>query len=125
MKWLLGALAALALPLSASTALAEDELDYRVTFEFTHLGEVIARPQLDLESGETGAGHYTVPDGARYRIAARVEPAGNGEVAVSFQFTSGNVDIQPNVRMALNELFSGTEKKIAYKVFVEPLNDEE
>ena len=100
----------------------EVDLDYCVTFEFTYLGQVIARPQLDLESGEIGAGHYTVPDGARYRIAAKVEPAGNEEVAVSFQFTSGNVDIQPNIRMALNELFTGTEKKVAYKVLVEPLD---
>ena len=122
MKWLIGALVALALQLTADDARAEVDLDYRVTFEFTHLGQVIARPQLDLESGETGAGHYTVPDGARYRIAAKVEPAGNEEVAVSFQFTSGNVDIQPNIRMALNELFTGTEKKVAYKVLVEPLD---
>lgn len=103
---------------------AEVELDYRFTAVFTHLGQVIAKPQMDLESGETAAGHYDVPDGASYRIAAKVEPAGNGDVHLSFQFTSGNIDIQPNLLVPLGEPYSTTKGKVAIQLLVEPLEGE-
>lgn len=92
---------------------------YRVYTHFISLGEVIAKPVLEVTEGETVGGTYSVVGDAQYKIVVLVREAAENEVSVSLQFSSGNISIQPNLLVELDKEISRTFKdKILMKLLV-------
>ncbi len=103
--------------LLSSHALAANR--YRVYTEFFHLGELIAKPMMEVEEGETVAGEYSARGWGQYTITLLVRPAANGQVYVSLQFTSGNIEIQPNLLTEIGKPRSATIDKVQLNLLVE------
>ena len=92
---------------------------YRVYTHFISLGELIANPVLEVTEGETVGGTYSVVGRPQYKIVVLVRNAAENEVSVSLQFTSGNVNIQPNLLVELDKEFTArTEDNILMKLLV-------
>ena len=94
---------------------------YRVSTQFFHLGELIGKPMLEVEAGVTAAGEYSVEDWGQYTIAVLVRPAADGQVFVSMQFTSGKIDIQPNLLAVIGQPRSATIDKVRLNLLVEEI----
>ncbi len=103
--------------LASSHALAANR--YRVYTEFSHLGELIAKPMMEVEEGETVAGEYSAQGWGQYTITLLVRPAADGQVYVSLQFTSGKIDIQPNLLTEIGKPRSATIDKVQLNLLVE------
>lgn len=103
-------------PLQASA-----DSDYRATFVFTHLGEEIARQQLDLVDGEEAVYQQLSPEAVSYRLAASAKPAGNGDVFVQLRFSSGRLDSQPRLLVTPGESVAMTDGALAIELQLEPL----
>ena len=114
----LGFLAAL---LALCTFNANADSNYRATFVFTHLGEEIARQQLDLVDGEEAVYQQLSPGAVSYRLAASAEPAGNGDVFVRLRFSSGRLDSQPRLLVTPGESVAMTDGALAIELQLEPL----
>jgi hypothetical protein len=96
---------------------------YRVSARVFHLGELIGRPVLDVEVGKTVSGSYSVPGEAQYKFVVLVKPAADGELFISMQFTSGKIDIQPNLLVKIDEEASATIDKVRLTLLVRELVD--
>ena len=94
---------------------------YRVSARVFHLGELIAQPELDVEAGKTLGGSYSVPGQAQYKFVVLVRPAADGEVFISMQFSSGKVEIQPNLLVTVGEETSATIDKVRLTLLVQEL----
>ena len=113
-------LLAMVLGLSAtSNVFAADR--YRVTTQVFHLGEVIAQPVIDVEVGKTFGGTYSVPGEAQYKFVVLVKPAADGEVFISMQFSSGKIDIQPNLLVNIGEEATATIDKVRLSLLVQDI----
>ena len=97
---------------------------YRVSTQFFHLGELIGKPILELEEGETVAGSYTARGFGQYTIAIVLHPVGEHQLYVSMQFTSGNIDIQPNLLVDIGTPRSATIDKVRLNLLVEEIEEE-
>ena len=98
---------------------------YRVSAQFYHLGELIGKPMMEVEVGETSAGEYSVEGKSQYKIVVLVKPIADGQVYVSLQFSSGNIDIQPNLMADLGKTRSATIEKVRMNLLVEEVVDGE
>jgi len=103
--------------LAAGNGFAADK--YRVSARFFHLGELIGNPVLEVSEGVTAAGSWSPRGWGHYNVAALVRPVADGQVYVSLQFSSGNVDIQPNLLVDIGSRSSFTIKKIRMELLVE------
>ena len=97
---------------------------YRVSAQFFHLGELIGAPTLDVEEGETAAGEYSVDGSGHYKIVVLVRPAIDGQVSVSLQYTSGKLNVQPNLMVEIGQPTSATIKKVRLNLLVEKIEEE-
>jgi hypothetical protein len=99
---------------------------YHVSTQFISLGEVIASPTLEVTEGETIGGTYSVEGAAKYKIVILLRKAADNEVSVSLQFTSGTIDIQPNLLVELDKEASiSIENKILMKLLVRKVPEED
>jgi len=92
---------------------------YRVSAQVFHLGEMIAQPVIDVVEGETTGGTYTVPGESRYTFVVLVRPIAENKVTVSMQFSSGKIDIQPNLVVDIGQETSATIDKIRLNLLVQ------
>jgi hypothetical protein len=110
------------LVLSTNTFAADK---YHVYTHFISLGELIAKPMLEVTEGETVGGTYSVKGAAEYKIVVLLRAAADNEVSVSLQFSSGNINIQPNVLVEIDKEFSATiDDKIVMKLLVQKVPDD-
>ena len=93
----------------SSNALAADK--YRVSARVFHFGELIAQPVIDVIEGETKGGDYSVPGDADYRFVVLLRPAADDQVFASIQFSSGKVEIQPNLLVDIGEKITTTSTR--------------
>jgi len=98
---------------------------YRISTQFFHLGELIGEPVLELEEGETAAGTYTSESFGQYTIAVLLHPVAENQLYVSMQFSSGKIDIQPNLMVDIGQPRSATVDKIRLNLLVEEITEEE
>lgn len=94
---------------------------YLVKAQFYHLGELVGKPMMEVELGETAAGEFSEPGKAQYKIVVLVRPVADGQVYVSMQFSSGKLDIQPNLMADIGKPRSATIKKVRMNLLVEEL----
>ena len=74
--------------------------------------------------GETTAGTYSGEGEAQYKIVVLLRPVADGQVYVSMQFTSGKIDIQPNLLADIGKPRSATIKKVRINLLVEEIRAE-
>ena len=98
---------------------------YRVSSQFFHLGELIAKPMMEVEEGETAAGTFSEEGRGHYKVVVLVRPVADGQVYVSMQFSSGKIDIQPNLLADIGQPRSATIKKIRMDLLVERIAEDE
>ncbi len=113
--------AVLALLVAGNVVAAEK---YRVSARFFHLGELIGKPMLEVEEGISAAGSWSPQGWGQYTVAALVRPVADGQVYVSMQFSSGNIDIQPNLLVDIGKPTTVTVKKVLLEVLVEEIDDD-
>ena len=109
--------------LMTGSALATEK--YRVSMQFFHLGELVGKPMMEVEMGETTAGEFSEEGKAQYKIVVLVRPVADGQVYVSIQFSSGKLDIQPNLMVDIGKPRSATIKKVRMNLLVEAVGEEE
>jgi hypothetical protein len=97
---------------------------YQVKAQFYHLGELVGKPMLEVEEGETAAGEFSKAGKAQYKIVVLVRPVADGQVYVSMQFSSGKLDIQPNLMADIGKPLSATIKKVRLNLLVEEVSEE-
>ena len=97
---------------------------YRVSAQFFHLGELIGAPMMEVEEGETAAGEYSVEGSGQYKMVVFVRSATDSQVSVSMQFSSGNLNIQPNLMVDIGQPTSATIKKVRLNLLVEKIEEE-
>lgn len=97
---------------------------YLVKAQFYHLGELIGKPMMEVEVGETTAGEFSEKGKAQYKIVVLVRPVADGQVYVSMQFSSGKLDIQPNLMADIGKPRSATIKKVRMNLLVEEITEE-
>ena len=94
---------------------------YRVSTQVFHLGEMIAQPVIDVVEGETTGGTFSVPGESRYTFVVLVRPIADDKVSVSMQFSSGKIDIQPNLVIDIGQETSATIDKIRLNLLVQSI----
>jgi hypothetical protein len=115
-KALLALLAVLGLSISNSVFAADL---FKVNARIYHLGELIAQPEFEVRGDETTAGTYSAPGQSQYKFVVLVRPTSDEEVYVSMQFSSGNIDIQPNLLVELGKEASATIDKVRLTLLVQ------
>ena len=98
---------------------------YRVSARLFHLGELIGTPMMEVDVGETSAGEYSVEDKSHYKIVVLVRPIADGQVYVSMQFSSGKLDVQPNLLVDIGQPRSATIRKVRLNLLVEEIEAEQ
>ena len=94
---------------------------YLVKAQFYHLGELVGKPMIEVQEGETAAGEFSEEGKAQYKIVVLVRPLADGQVYVSMQFSSGKLDIQPNLMADIGKPRSATIKKVRMNLLVEEI----
>ena len=79
---------------------------------------------MEVEEGETAAGEYSVEGSGHYKIVVLVRPATDGQVSISLQYSSGNLNIQPNLMVDIGQPTSATIKKVRMNLLVEKIEEE-
>lgn len=97
---------------------------YLVKAQFYHLGELVGKPMMEVEVGETASGKFSEPGKAQYKIVVLVRPVADGQVYVSMQFSSGKLNIQPNLMADIGEPRSAAIKKVRMNLLVEEMTEE-
>ena len=92
---------------------------YLVKAQFYHLGELIGKPVMEVEIGETTSGEFSEPGKAQYKIVVLLRPIADDQVYASLQFTSGKLNIQPNLLADIGQPVSATIKKVRMILLVE------
>lgn len=109
--------------LGTSSVFAADR--YRVSSQFFHLGELIAKPMMEVEVGEATAGTFSDEGEGHYKFVVLVRPVADDEVYVSMQFSSGKINIQPNLLADVGQSRSATIKKIRMNLLVEKVVEDD
>lgn len=115
---LMQAVAAGVLLTAAFQASAEAQ-HYRIQATVTHLGEVVAAPNVILEANRTATVRRTDPTAGNFVMSFLVRPHATGEVSLSFSYSSGKIDVQPNVVIPLGLDYRVTEDKVAFDLRVD------
>jgi len=112
------------LTLSISVMAAET---YRVSVKVFRMGEMIASPELLVEEGVTSGGSFAISGQAEYRFVVLIRPAAENQVSLSLEWTSGEINLQPNLLIDINKETSVTIDKTRIVVLVErqPHSDSE
>lgn len=97
---------------------------FRVRAQVFHLGEMIAQPVLDVVADETLGGDFHTPDKTRYRFVVLVSPMNEEKVSISLQFTSGKIDIQPNLLVDIGQESTTTHKKVLLKLVIQRIKEQ-
>ena len=97
---------------------------YLVKAQFYHLGELIGKPVMEVEIGETTSGEFSETGKAQYKIVVLLRPIADGQVYASLQFTSGKLNIQPNLLADIGQPVSATIKKVRMYLLVEKIGEE-
>ena len=92
---------------------------YRVSMQVFHFGEMIAQPVMDVEEGETAGGTYSVPGKSQYKIVVLLRPSGDDQVFASIQFTSGNIDVQPNILVDIGKKTETTIDNVRLNLLIQ------
>ncbi len=100
LKVLLPALLVFGLAVSSNVFSAEI---YRVSVQVYRLGELIASPVMLVEEGETSGGTVSIPGEAQYRFVVLVRPVADDQVSVSLEWTSGKINLQPNLLVDIDK----------------------
>ena len=79
---------------------------------------------MEVDEGETAAGEYSVEGGGHYKFVVLVRPVTDGQVSVSMQYSSGNLNIQPNLMVDIGQPTSATIKKVRLNLLVEKIEEE-
>lgn len=109
----------LALPVAA-----EEAKQYRVSSEILHLGQVLAAPVLLVPPDEAVAASHLVPGESQWRYVVKVSPATDDQVHVSLEFSSGNLQVQPNFLVELGSAFSASvDNKVLLRLQVDEVNE--
>ena len=116
MKIYLQILLAFGLSVSASVS-ASDK--YRVSLQVFSLGELLAQPVMVVEEGQTTSGSYSMPGEAQYKFVVLIRPASDDQVSVSLQFSSGKINLQPNLLVDLNKQTAVTIDKTRLNLLVQ------
>jgi hypothetical protein len=96
---------------------------YRVSARVFHLGELIAQPEFSVRADETTAASFSAPGESQYKFVVLVRPTADEEVYVSMQFSSGNIDIQPNLMVELGKEASVTIDKVRLTLLVKAVEE--
>ena len=96
---------------------------YRVTVQVFNLGQSIGHPVMDVEEGQTARGTYSVPGSAQYTFAVLVRATADNQAMVSVQFTSGKINIQPNLLVDIGQEMSTTIDKTRMSLLVEEIEE--
>ena len=91
---------------------------YTLSAQVFHLGEMIAQPVLDVVAGETIGVDYSAPGVSRYRFVVLVRPVNDEMVSVSMQFSSGKINIQPNLLVDIGRERTAVVDKVLLKLVV-------
>ena len=110
-------LVAIAALLVCGDALASNS--YRVSAKVFRLGDLIAQPEMTVAEGETTAGTWSTPGTAQYRFVVLIRPVADEQVSVSFEFTSGSINIQPDLLVDIGKEASVTINSIRLDLLVE------
>ena len=94
---------------------------YLVKAQFYHLGELVGKPVMEVEEGQTSAAEFSEEGKAQYKFVVLVRPVADGQVYVSMQFSSGKLDIQPNLMADVGKPRSATIKKVRMNLLVEEI----
>jgi len=94
---------------------------YRVSAQVFHLGEMIAQPVIDVVAGKTTGGTYSVAGESQYTFVVLLRPMTDDKVSVSMQFSSGKIDIQPNLLVDIGKETSATIDKIRLMLMVQEI----
>lgn len=97
---------------------------YRVSAQVIRLGQVIAQPLMIVEEGQTTGATYTAPDKISYKFVVLVRAAGDDQVSISLQYTSGNVHLQPNLLVDIDKPAAVTIDKTRMTILVERASDQ-
>ena len=98
---------------------------YLVHARVFHLGELIAQPVLEVDANETSGGTFTSKAGRQFTIAVLLRPMAEERAYVSMQFSSGSIDIQPNLLVDIGKERSATIKKVRLSLQVLGVPDPE
>jgi len=96
---------------------------YRVSAQVFSLGELIAQPVMVLEEGETASVSYSMPGEAQYKFVVLIRPAADDQVSISLQFSSGKINLQPNLLVEINKQTSVTIDKTRMTLLVQRESD--
>ncbi len=94
---------------------------YRVSTQVFHLGEMIAQPVIDVVAGKTTGGKYSVQGESEYTLVVLLRPVATEKVSVSMQFSSGKINIQPNLLVNIGEETSAAIDKTLLKLMVQEI----
>ena len=106
----------LGLSLTVSVSAAQK---YRVSAQVYHFGELIAQPVIEVDAGQTTGGQYSVPGEKHYKFLVLVRPAAKDQVSISLQFSSGKLNIQPNLLVDIDKETSATIDKVRLVLLVQ------
>ena len=96
---------------------------YRVGLQVLHLGEMIANPMLDVVADQTTGGDFSVEGAHKYRVVVLLRPMNDEKVSVSLQFSSGKINIQPNLLVDIGEEATATIDKTILKLIVQKITN--
>ena len=100
--------------------LSADEPSYAIQASVLHLGEVVASPAVVVVEGRTARIHSS--EAPQYTMAFLVQKRVGDSVSLSFDFHSGNLSIQPNVEVPLNETYQINEDRLVVELFIKDLD---
>jgi hypothetical protein len=98
---------------------------YLVHARVFHLGELVAQPVLEVEANETSGGTFTSKAGRQFTFVVLLRPMAEQRAYVSMQFSSGTIDIQPNLLVDIGKERSATFKKVRMSLQVVGVPDPE
>jgi len=120
MKVFLKVLLLLGISVTGSTFAANQ---YRVSAQVFSLGELIAQPVMVIEEGKTASVSYSMPGEAQYKFVVLIRPAADDQVSISLQFSSGKINLQPNLLVEINKQTSVTIDKTRMTLLVQRESD--
>lgn len=98
---------------------------YLVHTRVFHLGELIAHPVLEVEANETRGGTFVKETGRQFTFVVLLRPMAEERAYVSLQFSSGSIDIQPNLLVDVGKERTATIEKVRLNLKVDRVPDPE
>ena len=92
---------------------------YLVSAKVFRLGEMIASPELLVGEGVFSGGSFAVSGQAEYRFVVLIRAAAENQVSLSLEWTSGNINLQPDLLVDINKETSFTINETRMVLLVE------